>query len=381
VWELTGHGPGVLTAWARLKWLVANAPEIYDGTRAVCAIADWIVLELTGELMMEQSLAVESSLGLVASGEPARALAPALNLDDFTLPATCPPGTVVGKLRSARARSLGIPACIPVVACGPDTQSGLLGLGVQLPNAVGIVSGLSTACQRVTERPVFDDTRAMWTGRHVIENRWILEGYAGETGVTYQWLLSLLNFAAGKSQGGKKPGNVEVMDAIDGEIAKVEPGSNGVWSFLGPSFAHVASAGLRTGGFMFPVPVSLVPPDSIELARAALESFAFGIRHSLERLDSFRGPALSIAIGGGMVRTKAFRNILADVLDCEIGIAGSGESTLLGALSQTAAGATNGPSTAEYAAIRATELTKYQPTPLTRQPTKAFTTNGATGNG
>jgi sugar (pentulose or hexulose) kinase len=109
------------------------------------------------------------------------------------------------------------------------------------------------------------------------------------------------------------------------------------------------------------VPVSLVPPDSIELARAALESFAFGIRHSLERLDSFRGPALSIAIGGGMVRTKAFRNILADVLDCEIGIAGSGESTLLGALSQTAAGATNGPSTAEYAAIRATELTKYQP--------------------
>lgn len=195
VWELTGHGPGMLTAWARLKWFAANTPEMYERTRTVCSIADWIVLELTGELLMEQSLAVESGLGLVATGGPARALLSALNLGDIALPATCPPGTVVGKLRANVAKSLGLPSGIPVVACGPDTQTGLLGLGAQMPNAVGIVSGWSTACQRVTERPVFDDTRAMWTGRHVIENRWVLEGNAGETGGTYQWLLSLLHGA------------------------------------------------------------------------------------------------------------------------------------------------------------------------------------------
>ncbi|MEE8046525.1 MAG: FGGY family carbohydrate kinase, partial [Dehalococcoidia bacterium] len=176
VWELTGHGPGMRTAWARLKWFAANSPEIYDHTRTMCSIADWIVLELTGELMMEETLAVEAGLGLVASGEPARALAPAFNLADIQLPATCKPGTVVGKLKKSIGDPLGLPKSTPVVACGPDTQSGLVGLGAQLPNSVGILSGWSTYCQRVTERPVFDDTRAMWTGRHIFENRWVLEG-------------------------------------------------------------------------------------------------------------------------------------------------------------------------------------------------------------
>jgi len=378
-WELTGHGPGILTAWARLKWFAANAPDIYERARTVCAIADWIVLELTGELLMEKSLAVESGLGLVASGEAARALAPALNLGDITLPPTCPPGEIVGTLRSARARSFGLPAGIPVVACGPDTQTGLLGLGVQLPNAVGIVAGWSTACQRVTERPVFDDTRAMWTGRHVIENRWILEGNAGETGATYHWLLSLLHGlpggAATKTTAGRAGDAItatdDIMNTIDGAIAEIEPGSAGISSFLGPSFVHMANFGMRTGGLLFPVPVSFEPPDAIGIARAALENIAFGIRHNLERLDSFRGPALSIAVGGGMVKTKAFRSILADVLDCEIGVADSGETTSLGALSQTAAAIGTGPSTAEHAAIRATELTKYGP-----EPTRARTYEG-----
>ncbi|MDA1278685.1 MAG: FGGY-family carbohydrate kinase [Chloroflexi bacterium] len=352
VWEVTGHGPGMLSAWARLKWFAVNAPEIYERSRTVCSIADWLILELTGELMMEQALAVESGLGLVASGEPARALAPALNLGDIDLPATCRPGTIVGKLKSTRARSLGLPTGIPVVACGPDTQSGLIGMGVQLPNAIGVVSGWSTACQRVTERPVFDDTRAMWTGRHVVENRWILEGNVGETGGTYQWLLALLYGSLY---------NDAVMDNLDDAIGNIEPGSTGVTSFLGPSFVHMASVGLRTGGLLFPVPLSFEPPERIDIARAVLENIAFGIRRNIERLNSFRGPALNIAVGGGMVKTRAFRQILADVLDCEIGIAESGETTSLGALSQAAAAIGKGPSLAEYAAIRSTELTAYRP--------------------
>lgn len=352
VWELTGHGPAVLGSWSRLKWFAANKPEIYERTRTVCGIADWLVLELTGELLMEQSLAVESGLGLVASGEPARALAPALNLGDIELPATCPPGTVVGKLKSIVAKSLDLPTGIPVVACGPDTQTGLLGLGVQLPNAVGIISGWNTAVQRVTERPVFDDTRSMWTGRHVFENRWVLEGSAGATGGTYNWLLSLIYGPLDYT---------DVMNTIDEAIAGIAPGAEGVSAFLGPSFVHMANAELRTGGLMFPVPISYEPPDRVRLARAALESFAFGIRFNIERLNSFRGPALDISVGGGMIKTKAFRNILADVLDCEIRVSDSGETTSLGALSQIAASIGNGPSSAEYAAIRATELTRYEP--------------------
>jgi len=354
IWELTGHGPGIKTAWARLKWFAANKPELFERTRTVCSIADWIILELTGELLMEETLAVEAGLGMVATGEPANAIAPAFNLPDLQLPQTCPPGTVVGKLKKTKADPLGIPASTPVVACGPDTQSGLIGLGAQLPNSVGIISGWSTTCQRVTERPVFDGTRAMWTGRHVIDNRWVLDGSAGETGSTYQWLLSLLYGSLD---------NVEVMKAIDEPLSKIEPGSNAVTTYLGPSLIHTANDIERTGGFLFPIPVSHDPPDRFDIARSALDSFAFAIRYNIERLNSFRGPALSIAAGGGMLQSESFREILVNVLDCEIGIVESGETNSLGAISQVAASVGKGPSLAEYAAIRATELDKYEPNP------------------
>ena len=192
----------------------------------------------------------------------------------------------------------------------------------------------------------------MWTGRHVIENRWVLEGSSGDTGGTFQWLISLLYGSLD---------NKEAMKEFDEKLGNIEPGSNEITAFLGLSFVHPANTDVRSGGLMFPVPISLEPPDRIGIARAALDNFEFAIRYNVERLNSFHGPALNIAVGGGMIRTNTFRTILANVLDCEIGIAESGETTALGTLSQVAASVDMGPSLAEYAAIRATELTMYEP--------------------
>ena len=108
-----------------MKWFATNGPEIYERTRTVCGIADWIALELTGELLMKETLAVESGLGRLASGEPTRALTQAFNLGDIQLPATCPPGTVLGTLKKKFSDPLGLHKNTPVVACGPDAQSGL----------------------------------------------------------------------------------------------------------------------------------------------------------------------------------------------------------------------------------------------------------------
>jgi autoinducer 2 (AI-2) kinase len=186
LWELTGHAPGVTSGWARLQWFASNKPEIYDRTRTACSIADWIILELTGELLMEETLAVESGFGMVATGGPTNVLTQAFNLGHIKLPATCPPGTIVGKLKKVFADPLGTAPNTPVVACGPDAKSGLIGLGVYQSNEIGIISGWNTSCMRVTELPVFDDTRAILTGRHVVSNRWMLDGNAGDTGATYQ---------------------------------------------------------------------------------------------------------------------------------------------------------------------------------------------------
>ncbi len=64
-----------------------------------------------------------------------------------------------------------------------------------------------------------------------------------------------------------------------------------------------------------------------------------------------------------MIKTHTFRTVLTNVLDCEIGVSETAEAASIGTLSQVAASVSDGPSLAEYAAIQATELTKYKPDP------------------
>jgi autoinducer 2 (AI-2) kinase len=329
LWQMTGHGPGMLTAWSRIMWLKQEKPEQFEKMRTVSGLADWLAFRMTGILLMESALACESGLGLVATGAPATGLAGYIGLDDIDLPQTCQAGTTVGKMVTLAARAMGLAPGTPVIAAGPDSQVGLLGLGVHKPGTSGVIAGWSTVVQRATEIPLFDDTHAMWTGRHVIPDTWTVEGNAGEMGGSYEWLVNMI--CAGED-------TVKAMERLDRQAANVDPGANGAAFYLGPSFTHMSAVGMRSGGMLFPVPLSFEPLDRASMARAALENFAFAVRYNAERVAMFGGPAKQFAIGGGMTRSKTFRDILTAVLGGVAGFSRTGETTTLGALSMAASG-------------------------------------------
>ena len=329
LWQMTGHGPGMLTAWARILWFKQERPDVYDRIRTVSGLADWLAFRMTGILLMESALACDAGLALVATGAPATGMAGYIDTEEVDLPPTCPAGTVVGRMVTSVARRMGLKPGVPVVAAGPDTQVGLLGLGVVKPDHAGVIAGWSAAVQRVTTVPAFDDTRAMWTGRHVVPERWLVEGNAGEMGGAYSWLVNLM-FP------GEDPD--AAMVRLDRHAYRVEPGANGAAAHLGPSFTSISAITLRTGGILFPVPISFEPPNRASLARATLESFAFAIRFNADRLAMFGGPAKTFSVGGGLARSRTFREVVAATLGGAVGFQPSGESTSLGALSLAAVG-------------------------------------------
>ena len=67
-------------------------------------------------------------------------------------------------------------------------------------------------------------------------------------------------------------------------------------------------------------------------ARAALESAAYGIKANLDALESVGGrTAMSVALGGGMTRSRTLAPIVADVLGREIRVPQSPDASGLGA--------------------------------------------------
>jgi autoinducer 2 (AI-2) kinase len=150
---------------------------------------------------------------------------------------------------------------------------------------------------------------------------WVQESSSGDMGNAYQWLKEAT-----------MGGGDEAYGEMD-ELAATAPlGSGGASSYLGPGRMDVSRLGMRQGGMLFPVPLTLGGFGRPHLVRATLEGFAFALRANIEQLEEMTGlrPA-AIAVGGGMTRSSTCVRILVDVLDRPIRLGADPRATAVGA--------------------------------------------------
>ena len=89
---------------------------------------------------------------------------------------------------------------------------------------------------------------------------------------------------------------------------------------------------MSLGGILYPAPPTLDEPGQAQVVRACLEAIAYGAVSNLRQAEETAGRAASgIAVGGGMVRTTTWPQILTDVLGDEVLLSPTPEVTALGA--------------------------------------------------
>ena len=321
VFRTTGRLPSFLFAPAKLRWFMQQEPEAYDRIDRVVTLADWLRWRLCGELVSEATLAAEA--GLLDVGE--RRWCTSL-LDDLGIrPSNGIPvesaGTMAGGVSAEAAGPTGLEEGVPVVVSPADSQCGLLGLGVGRVGQVGAIAGWSIPLLMLTGEPIFDDARRTWTGCYVEDGFWSLESTCGDAGNAYGWLADTM-----------WGGETRPLDLMDRATRDVPAGSEGVLALLGPPRMDMSRVGLRSGGFVFPVPMTFGGIGREHMARAALESMAFSVRANLEQLEAVSGaPAVSIALGGGMTAASTWVEMLPDVLGRPVQIASEPDVTAAGA--------------------------------------------------
>ena len=320
VYGATGHLPSFLLAPAKLVWFRDHRPEAYGRIRRVLSLADWIAWRLTGAAACETTLAAESGLLDIGSRTWCAAL-----LDSLTLSLVQPPlvqaGGRVGRTGEGLAGAAGLPAGTPVVAAGADSQCGLLGMGVSAPHEAGIIAGWSAPVQMVTPSPLLSPERRTWAGCFLDGESWILESTAGDTGNVYRRLAETLFGEADTA-----------YDAMDALAAAVPVGAEGGAAVLGPPRMDMAAAGMSTGGLLFPVPMTFSGVGRGHVVRASIEAMAYTLRANVEQIEEVSGTDVpSVAVGGGMTRSRTFLRVLTDVLGRPVSIAPGPETTAIGA--------------------------------------------------
>ncbi len=327
IYTTTGHLPALIAAPAKVRWLAESLPD-FDQARLVLTLDGWLAHRLSGEAAMTPAGGIVIGLVDLRSREWATGLLDRLKFPRDLLPGLAAPGSVVGEVSPRAARETGLSAGTPVVAAGPDTECGLLGMGAAAPGAAGVLAGSTAPVQMVLDRPALDAERRAWTGAHVVDDCWVVESGATDAGGAVAWLADL---ALG--------GGPDAMRAFERAASKAPVGGAGALAFLGPRQADASDLGPRWGGLLFTTPLAASGVGRGELFRAALENAAYAIRANVEQIARVagRGPD-SIAAAGGLTASRTFRRILTDVLGSPVRIAAT-EATALGAAVCAAVGA------------------------------------------
>ena len=320
IYATTGHFPSLLLAPARLRWFHGNRPSSYDKACTILTIAGWLAYRLTGSLMAEPSLDGETGLLDISERERCPALMDKLGVPPSMLPPLSCGGVPSGALSHRMAALWGLRPGTPVVVAGPDTQCGLLGMGLVKDGQAGAVIGWSGALQVLTSRPCHDEEMRTWAGCYPLEGLWVADSNLGDAGNAYRWLKDTLL------------GSDASFEQVEQLARQASAASEGVATFLGPGPVSSLKAGLKMGGLIFSTPLIFQETTRGQLFRAALENIAYSVKANLATLREVTGLDIqTIYLGGGMAASRTLATTLANVLELTVRRSGTPQTSARGA--------------------------------------------------
>jgi autoinducer 2 (AI-2) kinase len=313
LFEITGHGLPFLFSLPRLLWFRENNEDLYENIKHLLSIDGWVNYRLTGKYAIDDTSAAETLLYDIKKRNWSTKILSEFEIPDQILPEFLQFGQVIGNILPEVARSLDLNSQIPIIMSAADTQASLLGCQAFDTGSLGVVAGSTMPIMMIIDQPIVDPDQKLWTGAF-INNLWVAESNAGSAGDVHKWFVEDILQPLGV------PNPYEKFESL----ALSQPvGSRGVFADLGPSIFSAQSmvSVPEGGGFTFlPISYSLDTPANIaSFARALLENLAYAVRANTEQIQNLIAKSLSkIHLVGGLSRSKAFNQILANVMDVEI---------------------------------------------------------------
>lgn len=315
--RISGVGHFSFNTIYKLIWLRENRPELLDAAEAWLFISSLITHRLTGVLSTDRTMAGTSQMFDLTQGRFSPAILESIGVSADLFPTIVAPGEIVGQLGDKAAHTLGLPAGIPVISAGHDTQFALFGSGAAMNQPV-LSSG---TWEILMARTAQVDTVS-------------LSGFAGSTceldsavglyNPGLQWLASgVLEWV--KDTCWRGVDSQVVYEQMIAEATAVPAGCDGVTMvpelLAGPNgVGGGAYAGLS------------IASSRGHLYRAALEAMAHklaGQLRELERICGFTADQL-ILVGGGS-KNRLWNQIKADALRMPVRVVVENEITVLGA--------------------------------------------------
>ncbi len=328
----------------KLLWVRSHEPAHFARLAKVMLPKDYLAYRLTGVHSTDYSDASGTLLLDVANRRWSPEMLALCGLDRSQLPALFESWELIGTLRPAAARDLGLPAGVQVAAGAGDNAAAAVGTGTVRDGACNVSLGTSGTVFIANDRFRLPANHALHAFAHAT-GRYHLMGCILSAAACNQWwaggILGTADFAAeqqGFVPGGENP--VLFAPYLMGErTPHNDPSARG--AFVGLSLDTTRA----------------------QMTQAVLEGVTFAVRDSVEIARQLGVAIPRTRICGGGARSPVWRQMAADVLRMPVESLAAEEGPGLGAalLAAVGRGAYGSVEEAAEAAVRVAEVTEPDP--------------------
>ena len=295
------NSPGNFTA-AKLAWVKANEPELFDRIDKLMLPGDYIAMRLTGEVTTTASSLSEGIMWDFKENRLATELLAYYGIPESFIPTLVPTFDVQGRVTAAAAAELGLAEGTPVAYRGGDQPNNALSLGVLRPGEVASTAGTSGVVYGVIGEVGYDKLSRVNTFAHVNHTAaaprlGVLCCISG-TGILNSWMRRNV---APDSMGYAEMNDLAALAPIGAEGLSVLPFGNGAERIL-----ENREAGASLHGINFNI------HGRQHLLRAAQEGIVFSFVYGMEIMQQMGLSLRTIKAGrANMFLSPIFRDTLA----------------------------------------------------------------------
>ena len=309
----------------KLMWVKKHQPKVYAKAKKMMLYGDFIAYKLTGERMIDYSLASRSMLFDISEKKWAGKAADAMGIDVGMFSKPVISGTTIGQLLPSVANSLGLKSSVIVVAGGHDQPMAALGAGVvksgQSVDGMGSAECITLALDKK------DITQKMYENNYccepyVFEDKFVTLAFNTSSGTAIKWYRDAVE--SERSAEYAKTGKSFYNDVLEKECSRQTSGVYFLPFVAGSGTPYVDNT---TGAAFIGIRASTRKPD---LYRAVLEGVCFEMKLNIDVLKEC-GIVLddSVAVGGG-AESQLLMQIKADIWNRQIKTVKTAQAGIMG---------------------------------------------------
>lgn len=318
-YQATGTPIHPMSPLVKIKWMMNHDQELFAQTSKFIAIKTYIIQQLTGEYLIDYSLASATGLMNIQKMQwETEALAYA-GITADQLPALAPIFSSPGTLKKEYQTLLGLSSSTKLITGSSDGCLATIGSGVWTGNKAVVTIEDSGAVRVIGNNSMRDKKRRLFN--YVLtENCYVFGGPTNNGGVVFEWFAKQFGDFS-------RPYDLEFsLEGLISEAAKVEAGSGGLLflPYLLGERAPIWNPNAK--GVYFGLNIK---HERQHFIRATIEGILYEI-YSISKLLEEHRSIKSLSVHGSFASLPFCTQLLADICNKPVSLRKNSDSVAFG---------------------------------------------------